>query len=96
MGEFVERGHNNKVVSVTNTDTLPKLKHPKLEEELQVYTIPSEIKFFTVIGSPAVPCSADKGDSFCIYRTWRNIGGTKYWRMHAYQSFGGNKLANHF
>ena len=29
------------------------------------------------------------------YRTWRNFGGVKYWRMHAYQSFGGNKLANH-
>ena len=30
-----------------------------------------------------------------IYHTWQNIGGIKYWQMYAYQTFGGNKLANH-
>ena len=26
---------------------------------------------------------------------WQNIGGVKYWRMPPYETFSGNKLANH-
>ena len=25
---------------------------------------------------------------------WQNIGEVKFWRIYAYQTFGGNKLAN--
>lgn len=30
-----------------------------------------------------------------MYRMLQNIGRLKYWRMPPYETFGGNKLANH-
>ena len=35
------------------------------------------------------------GNSPILYRTWRNIGVVKDWQMPPYETFGGNKLANH-
>ena len=83
MAEFVERGHIDKVASVTSTDTLPK--HPKLDSHQPLQEVLHTSKVTKEVAEILAPLQTSSDPQFILIEGAPGIGKSLLLKEMAYR-----------